>query len=152
MPEIQGDLIDGLQTWRWAHEGSFDYPKWENHPRGPMPEKWMGYDGHYLHGNKVILSYSINKRKIIETPAKAGGFGAIIQTLRVGPGTKSLKLAVTKLGNDDANRGFLGFKAPNVKLDRKANGNIGKMAVALILRKAKPPNSQQQPPLGKPRA
>ena len=138
VPEIQGNLIDGLQTWRWAHEGSFDYPRWQNHPRGPMPEKWMSYDGHHLHGNRVILSYSINKRKIIEMPAKAGGFGAIIQTLRVGPGTRPLKLAVAKLGNDDAGRGFLGFKAPTVKLVPQAKENIGKMAVTLIQEGDKP--------------
>ena len=33
VPEIQGEEIVGLQTWRWAHEGTFDYPKWQNHPR-----------------------------------------------------------------------------------------------------------------------
>ena len=132
VPEIQGQMIEGLQTWNWGHAGTFDYPEWEKHPRGPMPLKWMDYDGHYLHGDRVSLSYSINQRKIIEMPAKAGGFGAIIQTLRVGPGTKPLKLAVAKLENKDALRGFLGFKAPTVKLVPQAKENIEKIAVTLL--------------------
>jgi mono/diheme cytochrome c family protein len=138
VPEIEGQIIEGLQTWRWAHDENFDYPKWENHPRGPMPEKWMKYDGHYLQGDRVALSYFINKREIIEIPGKAEGFGAIIQTLRVGPGTRPLKLAVAKLGNDDAGRGFLGFMAPTVKLVPQAKENIRKMAVTQIQEEDKP--------------
>ncbi len=132
VPEVEGKLIEGLQAWDWAHDDTLDYPKWEKHPRGPMPEKWMNYDGHYLNGNQVILSYAINKRKVIEAPAKAEGFGAIIQTLRVGPGTKPLKLAVVQLKNNDTRRGFLGVKAPTVELVKKAKGNIAQMAVTLV--------------------
>ncbi|MFP6587435.1 MAG: hypothetical protein VB814_07300, partial [Pirellulaceae bacterium] len=35
VPEIQGERITGLQSWQWAHEGTFDYPKENLLPRGP---------------------------------------------------------------------------------------------------------------------
>ena len=46
LPEIQGERIAGLQSWQWAHEGTFDYPTENLLPRGPFPAKWMEYRGH----------------------------------------------------------------------------------------------------------
>ena len=64
--------------WRWAHANKLDYPTGKLLPRGPMPAKWMEYRGHYLHDDSVVLSYTINGTEILESPAKAGGFGAIV--------------------------------------------------------------------------
>ena len=47
-----------------------------------MPAKWMEYRGHYLHDDSVVLSYTINGTEILESPAKAGGFGAIVHTCK----------------------------------------------------------------------
>ena len=85
VPSIQGDKIPGLQTWKWAHDNTFDYPTEKLLPRGPLPAEWMHHHGHHLHGDRLILSYSINGREILEMPGKAKGFGAIVHTLRVGP-------------------------------------------------------------------
>jgi len=117
VPEIQGERIAGLQSWQWAHEGTFDYPKENLLPRGPIPAKWMEYRGHYLYKDNLILSYSINGRDILEMPAKAQGFGAIVHTLRVAAGAQSLQLSVGQLEMPGLrNDGFLDPKAPTVKL------------------------------------
>ena len=88
VPLAKGEPIPGLDAWKWAHEGTFDYPTENLLPRGPIPSKWMDYHGHYLHESHVILSYSINGRKILEMPSKPRGFGAIAQALRVEPGKR----------------------------------------------------------------
>ena len=131
VPAVQGKPIAGLQTWMWAHDGTFEYPKQDLLPRGPIPAKWMRYHGHYLHGNRLVLSYSINDRKILEMPTKGTGFGAIIQALRVGPGSKPLKLAIAHLPKDDSRRGFLDTKAQTVNLVNQSGNDNGEIAVTM---------------------
>ena len=97
VPEIQGEKIVGLQSWKWAHDGTFDYPTSNLLPRGPLPAKWMEYHGHYLYEDNLVLSYSINGRDILEMPTKAQGFGAIVHTLNVAAGTQPLQLCVGQL-------------------------------------------------------
>jgi hypothetical protein len=124
VPMIDGDRIVGLSTWKWAHEGTFDYPTEDLLPRGPMPAKWMQYHGHYVSGNQTILSYSINGRKILEMPSKPKGFGAITQTLRIDPGDKALKLKVAKLEKDNLIHGYLPLQAKEVKLEKAPTNGI----------------------------
>ena len=124
VPMIDGDRIVGLSSWKWAHEGAFDYPTDNLLPRGPMPAKWMQYHGHYLNGKNAILSYSINSREILEMPSKPKGFGAIVQTLRVEPGNKDLLLQVAKLEKDNVVQGYLPLQAKEAKFDGASNKGI----------------------------
>jgi len=124
VPMIDGDRIVGLSTWKWAHDGTFDYPTENLLPRGPMPAKWMQYHGHYLFEDQVVLSYSIDGRKILEAPSKPKGFGAITQTLQVEPGDKTLKLKVAKLERDNLINGYLALQAKELKLDQASKDGI----------------------------
>ena len=124
VPMIDGDRIVGLSTWKWAHDGTFDYPTENLLPRGPMPAKWMQYHGHYLFEDQVVLSYSIDGRKILEAPSKPKGFGAITQTLQVDPGDKTLKLKVAKLERDNLISGYLALQAKELKLDQASKDGI----------------------------
>jgi mono/diheme cytochrome c family protein len=130
VPTIEGEPIEGLQTWKWAHKGSFDYPTKDLLPRGPLPAKWMHYRGHYLHGDQLVMSYSINDREIMEMPAKAEGFGAIVHTLQVGPGPEPLQLAVAQMNEAGVRHGFLDPGAPTVKLDSGNNKRTDQIAVS----------------------
>ena len=114
---IDGTRIVGLSNWKWAHEGTFDYPTEDLLPRGPMPAKWMQYHGHYLFENQVVLSYSIDGRKILEMPSKPKGFGAIVQTLQIEAGNEDLLLQVAKLEKDNVVQGYLPLLAKEAKLD-----------------------------------
>lgn len=141
-----GELIPGLQTWRWAHANKLDYPTGKLLPRGPMPAKWMEYRGHYLHDDSVVLSYTINGTEILESPSKAGGFGAIVHTLQIGPVKKPLQLAVAQLPSGSNKNGFLSPDAATAQLDATAsspadrivvleinkNGQLGQFAAAAI--------------------
>ncbi|MFK8113556.1 MAG: DUF6797 domain-containing protein [Rubripirellula sp.] len=86
-----GEPIDGLDTWQWAHDQTFDYSRVDLLPRGPMPAAWMQYQGHYLSGNRVTLRYSIDGRPVLESPREDGD--VIIHSFEIGPG-KALQLAV----------------------------------------------------------
>ena len=69
VPTPSGKLLQSLSGWRWGHDGKLDYPRQGLLPRGPLPEHWMNYRGHYLNDGRTILSYSIDGREILELPS-----------------------------------------------------------------------------------
>ncbi|MCM2372054.1 DUF6797 domain-containing protein [Aporhodopirellula aestuarii] len=93
LPKPKGRLIDELSIWKWGHDGSLEYPTEDLLPRGPLPNQWFDYHGHYLHGDQVVLSYAIDGREILETPSSLQDENAIRHTLKIGGG-KTLVLAV----------------------------------------------------------
>ena len=105
--EPAGPRIEGLETWKWAHGGTLDYSTADVPPRGPLPDRWMHYRGHYRHGNEVILSYAIDGREILERPRRVESSGvadslpSLAHTLRIGPG-RSLRLAVGRVPGEAA--------------------------------------------------
>src|SRR5690606_7470446 len=70
-------------------------------PRGPMPERWLDYHGHYLHGDRVIMSYAVDRREILELAeaeiesSDPDGPITLVQTLKIGAGER-LVLAVAQ--------------------------------------------------------
>jgi hypothetical protein len=99
-------------TMLWSHpvgpgwadkEGSFADPRPQyvatyNRPPGaseltregqPMPKEWIAYQGYYLHGEEVVLSYRVNGCPVLERPSLAAGSPAVLRrTLAVGPTTQ----------------------------------------------------------------
>ena len=66
-----GKVMEAWNGWAWGHDGSLDYPREQLLPRGPMPTRWMDYKGHYNHAERVVLSYSIDGREILEVPTRS---------------------------------------------------------------------------------
>ncbi len=91
-PEPEGKLLPNLGGWRWAHEGTFDYPTNELLPRGPLPSKWLEYQGHYIHDESIVLKYKIDGRQVFELPGQYQNQRSVIRNFRIGPGN-ALKLA-----------------------------------------------------------
>ena len=100
VPKPGGTPLPALQTWQWAHGGTFDYPRERLLARGPMPSEWMHYHGHYLYGDQVVLSYSIDGRQILELPGKQSGSDALTHTFTVAPSDRGLRLAVADLRSE----------------------------------------------------
>lgn len=86
-PEPKGKAVPNLSTWKWGHNGSLDYSTDDVLARGPLPERWLNYHGHYLHQNKIVLAYQIDGREILEVPSAMNSAAAIRQTLQLGPGS-----------------------------------------------------------------
>jgi putative heme-binding domain-containing protein len=93
----RGEKMTRLAGWQWGHSGTLDYEKEDLLPRGPMPKHWMHYRGHYLFGDRVVLSYTIDGRSILESPLATSD--TITHSLEIGPG-KTLILSVADVPED----------------------------------------------------
>jgi len=71
----------------YSHEGLL--------PRGPLPAKWLDYKGHYLNGDRIVLSYAIDGREILELPQEQPDTSSVRHILRIGAGD-ALVLATAK--------------------------------------------------------
>ena len=62
----------------------------------PLPKEWAQYRGLYVHGERVVFSYTVGGREVLETakPAvTAKGRAAIVRTVQVGPGKNAIEWA-----------------------------------------------------------
>jgi hypothetical protein len=50
----------------WAKAGEFDDPRKKG--LGPLPRDWAKYRGLYLHGDRVVLSYTVGAVAVLDTP------------------------------------------------------------------------------------
>lgn len=132
-----GPLIEPLSYWRWGHAQTLDYPTDGLLPRGPLPEDWLDYHGHSLHGDAVVLRYAIDRREILETAQtftpRAGLPTALAQSLRIGPGGKLL-LAVGQLEGFEVAGDWEGDRsaATAVFAEREADGKVSSLAVGVL--------------------
>ena len=74
----------------------------------PLPKEWAKYQGLYVHGDRVVLKYTVHGVEVLDAPrleTKAGK-PVLMRTLLVGPRTAPLRLAadrgVTVTGASDA--------------------------------------------------
>jgi putative heme-binding domain-containing protein len=103
----EGATLDGLKGWQWGHGGLLDYSRAGTLPRGPLPNKWFDYRGHYLHGNQVVLRYLIDGREILELPREQPMAAAVRHTLRIGPGDQLVLATAVHSGLDPAMEGVM---------------------------------------------
>ncbi len=88
--------------WADPETGQFDDPRLrgrDGRPYGPLPRKWAHYKGHYLHGDRVLFSYTVGDTAILETfgyetdPAR--GLDAIFtRSFEMGKSSRDLLLRV----------------------------------------------------------
>ena len=134
-PSIEGKLLwENRVRPGWAKDGSFEDTR--TVPFGPLPRDWAHWKGLYLHGNNVILSYTVGTRSVLETPSlESGEKGyAFARTLHLGPSTSStLAQIATIVGGEvsalpDFSRGTrVALCPPDIEA-----GAPGSLLVALI--------------------
>ncbi|GAG30549.1 unnamed protein product, partial [marine sediment metagenome] len=78
----------------WAKDGKFDDPR--SKPNGPLPRDWAKYRGLYRHGPRTVLSYTVGKTSVLESPwiEAAGDVRAVSRTLEIGAAKVPLLLKV----------------------------------------------------------
>lgn len=83
-PEIAGPQQFGMPAVPgWADaEGRFRDPRSE--PFGPLPREWCRWNGLHVHGNSVVLSYTVHDTRIYEQPGAriAGHLTAFTRTFQ----------------------------------------------------------------------
>jgi len=68
----------------------------DNQRYGPLPRKWAHYEGLYLHGTKAVITASIGRTRVLESPGwiESGSAPVFTRTLNVGAARKPLLLRV----------------------------------------------------------
>jgi glucose/arabinose dehydrogenase len=69
---------------------------------GPLPRDWARYKGLYLHGEKVVLSYSVGDMDVLEMPTVEQNENAtlITRTLRVAPTKNDHAVLICDIPNE----------------------------------------------------
>jgi hypothetical protein len=106
-PSIRGTLkwatVKG-PGWANPADGSFADPRTPYDPKtevrqGPLPAEWAKFKGIYRHGDQVVLSYTVGKAEVLETPGMTGEKGNVVFTraFTVGASDKALVLNVANV-------------------------------------------------------
>lgn len=86
----------------WASNGSLDDPR----PRhlGPLPRTHAKYKGLYLHGQRVILSYTVGDATVLDSPGfhHASGLNIFTRTLELSASQTPQLLRVLNVTNSSA--------------------------------------------------
>ncbi len=140
-----GPMIDALSYWRWGHGGTLDYDTSDLPPRGPMPERWLDYYGHYLHGDRVIMSYAIDRREILEMAEAEIASGdpnapnTLVQTLKIGAGERLVLAVAQREGlrrqwniKDASAHGLITHHGADLKSGEAASPDAASVAVGLL--------------------
>ncbi len=94
-PSVEGQMLFATRPGPgWAKDDKWDDPR--PHKEGPLPRNSAHYRGYYLHGDRVVLSYTVGDCEVLESPSavRAGGVLAITRTFNLGPSKKPLSLLV----------------------------------------------------------
>ncbi len=94
--------VKGKQQWGsrpapgWARPGTDDFKDARSEPFGPLPRTWARYKGLYLHGDKVVLRYTVGVTSVLELPAveQKDGLTAFTRTLNLAPSKEGLTAVV----------------------------------------------------------
>ena len=116
-PQIEGEQAFGNPNLPgWARGGAFEDPR--EHPYGPIPRDWAHWKGLTLHGQRVILNYTVGDMSVNEMPGleSSGGIAPFVRTFNVGPSTTDQRLQVA-------------FEAGRRAEVRHLNGAAGSVAV-----------------------
>lgn len=57
--------------WARPHDHSWDDNRFrgrDNKPYGPLAKDWVHFKGQYIHGNKVVIDYTVGDARVLETP------------------------------------------------------------------------------------
>lgn len=141
LPSPQGAMLPGLQTWHWTYARDISAVG----PREPLPRKLLHYRGYYVHDRRIILSYDIEGRSVLEMPemrTDGDGQAIIVHHFTIHPG-KPITLCVgdnespvisinadpqaAKLAADSQGRRLVTFPASYKRVDLAVARGIGKI-------------------------
>ena len=75
-PTVEGEMLFTTKPGPgWAKDGKWDDPR--EGKEGPLPRDWAHYKGLYLHGDKVVLSYTVGEMDVLEMPDVIEKYGVI---------------------------------------------------------------------------
>jgi len=134
LPNARFEKIVRSDGWQWAWDGKAENQVPNISPKTVWPEDQLRYNGHFTYGDEIVISYSVQGRKVLESPKleKIGEIPVIHHRLSVGPGSNQLELVVlndrpeiqdkiAKVGDSIA---WLQTKNPGIKFRATENGKL----------------------------
>lgn len=92
-PTVEGEMLFSTKPGPgWAKDGKWDDPR--EGKEGPLPRDWAHYKGLYLHGDKVVLSYTVGDTDILEIPDMIESIGEVTREFQISPTRRALQLLV----------------------------------------------------------
>jgi hypothetical protein len=100
---VDGDFVFKTNvTPGWTATDQRDDPRQPTEPKrgpqrdGPLPRSWGRYDGLYVHGDRVVIAYTVGDAKVLETPGLVvkDDVSVITRTFHVGPTKSPLTILV----------------------------------------------------------
>ncbi len=103
-PRIVGNLEWENKTgpgWGDPDTGSFEDPRLrgrDDRAYGPLPRPWAQYKGLYHHGQRTMVSYTVGKADVLESPAltTVGESNVYERHFNIGPRDKDMVLQVAR--------------------------------------------------------
>ena len=101
-PKVAGSLSFENRVgpgWGNPQDGRFTDERLRGHdklPYGPVARDWAKWQGLYVHGDQVVLSYKVGAATILESPSResAGELDVTARTVEIGPRSHELVLQV----------------------------------------------------------
>ena len=102
-PMIKGLMLPGMGGMHWSYKDRYHQLVNLVSDRSPFPSKWLHYHGHYQHGDKTVLSYSIVGRKVLEIPSarKLDSLAVLQHSFAVSPGNSWRKIILGQLTDQE---------------------------------------------------
>lgn len=95
-PRIQGETVfENPPLPGWSLTAQFHDPR--EHPYGPLPRSLAHWKGLYLHGDQVVLRYTVGDTPVLELPSQESRnvpTTMLSRTLEIGPHPQSLFLQI----------------------------------------------------------
>tara|TARA_B100001093_G_scaffold38481_2_gene32919 strand:- start:954 stop:4169 length:3216 start_codon:yes stop_codon:yes gene_type:complete len=106
LPSARFEMIMHSKDWGWAWDGKAENQAPDLFPRTVWPEEQIRYRGHYPHGENTILSYTVQKRGVLESPIleKTNRTPLIHHRLSIEPGKNSLELIILREKHEIKNK------------------------------------------------
>ena len=112
----------------WANpaNGSWEDPRLhgrDDKPYGPLPREWANYKGSYLHGSRVVQSYTVGDAGVLESGEvfDYGKAPLFVRTFNIGKSSRKLKLRIAP-ETDAVQTRVIGADA--VKLEKEAGFEV----------------------------
>ena len=97
-PTIQGAIHHATESGPgWSAQGTFTDPR--RLPYGPLPVDWGRYEGLYLNGTNVVLSYLVGGCQVLELPGfqRVGTDPFFVRTFNISASVRPLALRLFKV-------------------------------------------------------
>ncbi len=88
--------VPGMEQWRWSWDGRAENEVPDRAPLTVWPENQVRYLGHYPWGDEIVIAYTVQGRRVLESPlARAGADGILIhRRLSIAPGEQAIEAVV----------------------------------------------------------